>query len=471
MGRYSRLGKNVALVFMGNAGAKLIGLFMLPFYTSWLTVEDYGTTDIINVYVSFLLGIISCCIADSIFIFPKGQSKKRQKEYFSSGFFFLLSMMFFTGIIFYFIYIYSKVNSITNSFTTNIWLIYGILCSSMFQNMFQQFTRSLDKMMIYSLTGVMLTFFTAFFSFLLIPKFGVLGFVLASVFSNFSTIVFSFLASKSYNFLSFFSVNKCCCIEMLRYSIPLVPNVLMWWFIGALNRPLMEKYMGLHAIGIYAVANKFPSLLTMITGIFGISWQISVLEEYGKNDFEQFYNRIFKYMSLLLVFIFAFITLFSELFVYLFADEDYKEAWHYIPLLTLSVLFANISGLGSNIFSAVRKSKYYFYTSVWGAITALIFNFILIPIWGIGGACVSVVFSFAAMSISRFIYSWQYAKINNIKSYIVMLAICIFILFSGLYPVVWMRSLLILLGILVLLLTNRSVLVELVIAIKVIIKK
>jgi O-antigen/teichoic acid export membrane protein len=61
MGKYSRLGKNTLLVFIGNAGAN--GLLMLPFYTRWLSVEDYGTTDIINVYVSLLLGLVTACIA------------------------------------------------------------------------------------------------------------------------------------------------------------------------------------------------------------------------------------------------------------------------------------------------------------------------------------------------------------------------------------------------------------------------
>ena len=53
MKKYKRLGKNTSLVFIGNLGSKLIALLMLPFYTKWLTVEDYEVTDIINVYASF----------------------------------------------------------------------------------------------------------------------------------------------------------------------------------------------------------------------------------------------------------------------------------------------------------------------------------------------------------------------------------------------------------------------------------
>ena len=71
MNKYTRLGKNTALVFLGNAGSKFIGLLMLPFYTRWLSIDDYGLTDIITVYVTFLIGIVTCCIGESLFIFPK----------------------------------------------------------------------------------------------------------------------------------------------------------------------------------------------------------------------------------------------------------------------------------------------------------------------------------------------------------------------------------------------------------------
>lgn len=57
MNKYKRLGKNTLLVFIGNAGSKLIGLVMLPFYTSWLSVEDYGVTDIIMSMSVFWLAL------------------------------------------------------------------------------------------------------------------------------------------------------------------------------------------------------------------------------------------------------------------------------------------------------------------------------------------------------------------------------------------------------------------------------
>lgn len=85
MGRTKQLGKNTLLVFIGSFGAKIISFIMLPFYTRWLSVTDYGVVDMISIYQSLLTDFLTAAISTSIFIFPKGVAFHRQKEYFSSG--------------------------------------------------------------------------------------------------------------------------------------------------------------------------------------------------------------------------------------------------------------------------------------------------------------------------------------------------------------------------------------------------
>ena len=256
MARYSRLGKNTVLVFIGNAGSKLVGLLMLPFYTRCLSVEDYGTTDIINVYVTFLLSIVSCCIAESIFIFPKGQTYEKQREFLSSGLAFLIIAFLVTGIIFAGVSIVADCYSIENSFTQNIWLIYALLIAQLSQQLFQQFARSIDRIMVFSVAGIVLTVGTALFSFFFIPRLGVVGFVLSLVLANWVTTAYSLFCSTAYRFISLPAISWERCREMLKYSIPLIPNGVMWWLVSALNRPIMEANLGMHAIGLFAVANK-----------------------------------------------------------------------------------------------------------------------------------------------------------------------------------------------------------------------
>ena len=52
--------------------------------------------------------------------------------------------------------------------------------------------------------------------------------------------------------------------EMLHYSMPLVPSTLNWWVMGASNRYVIRFFIDNAANGIFAVANKFPSILSTI---------------------------------------------------------------------------------------------------------------------------------------------------------------------------------------------------------------
>ncbi|ADY34685.1 polysaccharide biosynthesis protein [Phocaeicola salanitronis DSM 18170] len=429
MGKYRRLGKNTLLVFIGNAGAKLISLLMLPFYTRWLSVEDYGSTDIITVYVTFLTGFVSCNIAESIFIFPKGADRDRQEIYFSSASFFLFLMLGLTALIFGVASVVFKRCDIHNSFSDNLWLIYGMLAGMIVQQFAQQFTRSIDKIQVYSITGIVLTGFTALFAFMLIPKWGVDGYVWSMIGAYLLSALYSITFSRGYTYWSChrFSINACK--EMLKYSIPLIPNGIMWWLVSALNRPLMEAHLGMYAIGIFAVANKFPGILSMLFTVFVTSWQISVLEEFGKKGYEVFFNRVFRSVVTGLLIVSLLITLCSKLLVSLFTSDDFFEAWQYIPLLVLGTVFSCVSSMAGSNFSATRTSKYFFYSSVWGAVAAVLFNFILIPSLAIWGVALSVMLSFVVMALSRIWYGWKYVQITNVWKYIWMLVL------TGLYIV------------------------------------
>ena len=143
--RYTRFRNNTILVIIGNIGSKLMSFIMLPFYTRWLPIEGYGTVDIINIYVSFLIGVVTCAIAESVFIFPKGQPVEKQKEYLNSGLLFMIISFVITLCAFMLIKFVCDGENIQNSFVDNIWMIYSILTTSALQQLVQQFTRSIDK--------------------------------------------------------------------------------------------------------------------------------------------------------------------------------------------------------------------------------------------------------------------------------------------------------------------------------------
>ena len=432
-GKYKRLGYNTILVFIGNLGSKLIGFIMLPFYTAWLSVADYGVTDIITIYTTLLLSIVSCCIADAIFIFPNGEKKEKQKEYFSSGVFFLLVSLLILFPFFYIANMYFLYSGSSNSFSQYVWEIYWMIAATFAQQYMLQFSRGIGKIKIYAISGIVLTAFTAGLAFLLVPKYGVNGFIISQILAFTIAASYTFIFSGAYSFLFASSIKMEACREMLHYSMPLIPNGIMWWLVSAINRPIIEYYSDMESVGIFAVANRFPSLVSIIFTVFLYSWQVSVIDEFKKEGYKEFYNNVLRLVFLLITIFSCGLAIFSESLVSIMLDDKFIEAWKLIPILSLAILFSSLSGFVGANFSATRESKLYFYSSIWGAAASVVFSFALIPTLHLYGAALAVVLSHAVSAISRIKYSWKHVHITQPYVYGIMLLINVLVIFTVLY--------------------------------------
>ena len=85
MGKYKRLVKNTAFVFIGNIGPRLISFVLMPFYTFWLSESDFGIQDIISVYSVLLIPFITLGLYEAVFVFPKGKDRTIQSTYFTTA--------------------------------------------------------------------------------------------------------------------------------------------------------------------------------------------------------------------------------------------------------------------------------------------------------------------------------------------------------------------------------------------------
>lgn len=418
MGKYARLGKNTAFVFIGTAGSKVINLLMLPLYTRWLTAQDYGSVDLVSTYAGLMLGIVSLSIFDSIFIFPKDQPKHIQSEYFSSGIFFWIigmSLTFVCSLMGKDIATHYNCRGFIYEW---LWYIYALLGISYIQTLTQQFLRAIDKMIVYSTTGIVSTLCMIGFSFLLVPRGGVKGYIVAMISSSLVALIYSIVGGRLWQYVNLRAISKIALLDMLKYSIPLIPNGIMWFLISSLNRPLLESYWGLGAVGLFSVAGRFPNLLNTVYLLFQQAWLISVLEEAKKATYSDFYNKMLKIVVAGQCLLAVILALTSKFIIVTFTTPDFYSSWKYIPILVIGVIFMNVATFVGSNFAINRESKYYFYSTVWSGFSSVILNFTLIPFIGIWGAAISMVISQFICALMRIKYSWKTVKITNNRFYV-----------------------------------------------------
>lgn len=429
MNVYTRLGKNTLLIFIGSFGSKAITFLMLPLYVLWLSPEGYGAMDLINTYNLFLYQIASLAISEAIYVFPKNSTTRSQAEYYSTGFIYTVFTFILTALFFCLILKILDSQNVTNTFTQYPWYIYSVMFFTFVHNYNQQFCRSIDRIKVYAFSGTLNTALIALFSFLLIPKHGVLGYIWTSILSYFISSIYTFYFGGIASGFITKNIKHEFAKKLLMYSVPLIPNSIMWWVINALNRPIIEHYEGLKMVGAYAVSNKIPSIIYLVFSIFLYSWQITAFEEFNKKNYIETFNRILRLLSVILVIISCMISVFSKGIIHLISSGLYTNTWDLIPIISLGVVFASFSGFIGVNFSAIKKSKYFFYSSFWGGLISFILNLILIPRLGVIGAAIASTISYFVILIFRVVYSNKIVQITNPLNYLSLILINIIVLF------------------------------------------
>ena len=404
MGRNRSLFNNSIFFAIGNLGSRVVQLLMLPLYTKWLSPADYGVVDLLNNYINVLVLFIGLDVADALIIFPLKKKIDEIKIIFSTAFLFTIFTTIITVIIFYLTYA-TGVKNMLGTFGDNLWFAFGILVSQAIYRVFQYFCRGIDRMSVFSYTGIVSSFLIAGLSFVLIPEFGFRGYLTAMILSNILTAFFVIVYSNAFKYFSIKGFDKDVLKDMLKYSIPMIPNILLWWIILSLNRPLLEKYVGLAAIGLFGIACKIPDIIGMVYNFFHPAWITTISEEYGNRDFNKYVNNVLEVVTCVQTFLFI-VTMVISKYVFLwFIDERYYSALIYVPLLCVGVVFSNFATFISSIFNANRKTNRMFYSVIIAAFICLVLNFILIPHYGIWGACISIAVGHLAAGISRIYYT------------------------------------------------------------------
>lgn len=394
---YKKLFGNSVVFAVGSFGSRLISLILVPLYTYYLSTAEYGTVDLVITTVSLLLPIVSADIYTAIlrFVMDKNQT---EEDILTNGIV-VAAVGSFTTLLLFPVLLYFKV------FEGVLVYLYVILVLQVFQGVFAQFTRAIGKVKIFALNGILMTFITGAFNIVFLAGFnmGISGYLLTLVISNIFSMFFLVFTVKIYRYIQFEKVSKEIIRKMLVYSVPIIPNSIMWWLINASNRYFIFFFVGVAGNGLFAVANKMPNILSVFNQIFSQAWQMSAIEEY-ENDSKkaaEFYSNVFRYFSSGMLLVTSGVLAVLKIFMAFAVAPEYYEGWQSVPFLLLAVSFSSFSTfLGTN-YLAAKQTKGAFKTSIYGGLSSLILNLLFVPLLGINGAGVATMSSFFVMWVIR----------------------------------------------------------------------
>lgn len=436
MNREKKLLKNTIILTIGNILTKLITFFLLPLYTRFLSVEEYGLVDLLNTLVSLLLPIVTFQIEQGVFRklidLRKDNDKNLQNKYISTGFFSICEncILFFLIFIPISFFVHSKYK-----FYMAINLIAFI-----FASYFQQVARGYGDNKKYAISSVVSAFITITFSVLLLVvfKFGAEGMLISTIIGQISCILYLIVSMGIIEKVRINNYSKKFKKELFKYSIPLIPNSISWWIFNASDRIIVNLIMGLTSVGILAASHKFSGLYITIYNIFHLGWLESVSEHIHDEDFNNYFNKMFNIVVFLFVSISITIVAIMPIVYFLLIDRKFSAGYNLVPISMLGSIFNVVLAIDTAIYVAEKNTKAIANTAIVSAVINVIVHLCLIKFIGLYAAMISTAIAYLSLCVFRHRdVNKRYLKVNFDQKKLMISILTIIIVFTLYYFNIW----------------------------------
>lgn len=367
---------------IGVIGSKLILFLLWPLYTNFLSADEIGEIDLISNTLMLLVPIVTLSIGESILIFGK-EKNLNPKQVFNNGMLIIYAML--VALIPLFLI-----------FAQNPMILFSLLILVL-QSMYvlvQQQLKVLGKFSVYAESTLLDSVITGGTMFIALKYFslGTQGFLITRSIGLGISLVYLLFIRGMVQQISIPKVDKKLLKEMLKYSIPIIPSGIIWFIIQLSDRYFVSFYLGLSATGIYAIANKIPSLLYLINIVFYQSWQVMILEK--KENVEDHLRRYFSFYASFLIIISSIMMTFSKWLANLLFASDFAAVGTLMPFIYIGIVFNSLGLCLSSYYFISKNSKAILLANIFGGILNVILNIMLIPVLGIIGGIISTSVSY-----------------------------------------------------------------------------
>lgn len=410
MDKYKKLASNTIIFAIGTFSSKILSFLLMPFVTRMMTSGDYGSADLVQQTVNVLIPIVTLQVNSAALRFSLDKAKNKS-DVFTVG----VRTTFAGFVVFLFLaYPISLIKINDFSLGDYIILIYVFVLVSGLRQLCQQFVRGSGHVKLFAVDGIIATATTLLFTFVFLGvfKWGVTGYIAAIIASDACSILFYTVTAKLHRYLSRRLLEKGIAGQMLKYCVPLIPTVILWWIINVSDRYMITYFIGSSANGLYTAASKIPNFVVLFAQIFIDAWQLSAVDEYESKGRAEFFTKVFRVYSGGVFAVASALVLFCQLLTRMLVAPSYYESWNYVPVLIIATTYSCIVNFLASIYMAEKKSFMSLLTAMTGTVTNVVFNLILIPKMGATGAAVSTVMAFVVVFITRVIDTRKYVKIN-----------------------------------------------------------
>lgn len=408
MVKSEKLLKTTTYYTLGNLGSKVISFLIVPLYTYYISPEEMGTIDVLAATSIFLIPIIIIQMTDGLIRWLLDKTQNQSETIHCALNVVIRNLVIALPVIILVLYLFN--------IPYRWWFLLSLYSSAVY-TVLMQILRGLGDNKLYAALGVVNAFIIVILNYILIVHlhFGPASFFLSSICS--CIIPSGWILIKKYEIRESFNipVSKKLANEMMSYSLLLLPNALNWQIMNISDRYVVLFFLGTAWNGIYSIANKFPTLISMLTSLFYMSWQESAITEYISDNKQHLGNEQMEYYSSVFTQYYRFLFPIAILaisvtkpYIQIFMSLSYADSWRYTGFLYLGAVFSAFSSFYGIAYQLARNTRGAMITSTIGSAVNLLISLIFVQYMGLQAVVIATFVAFLVMFIARVFETKEY---------------------------------------------------------------
>lgn len=385
-----------------------ITFFSAPLFSRMLGTEEYGVVQIYNTWQAFLTVIIGLYTRGTLSIAKVNFSDEEFKEYQSSVLF--LSLVGFIGIFIILLIFHPIVIGFLGLELEYLIILiihsFGTYCVYFVNTKFTYEMKAQNNLLI----SVLIALVNFGLSYLLLKALHsehlytgrILGMATPYIITGIAIVIYVFKQGKVL-------FNKKYWKFCLPLCLPLIFHGISGIICASSDRVMLQKMVGLTAVGIYGLAYNFANIMDSIWGALHNSWDPFFFEFVKHDQLDELKRRSVNYIQLYTCLCIGFILLSPEVY-HKFASVEYWDGTKVIPIIVLSSYSIFVYAFAANYEFCFKRTDIVAIGSTIAGVANVIMNYFFIMWFDFFGAAIATMLSNILLAVVHIIFAKRLVK-------------------------------------------------------------
>ncbi len=399
-----RFLKDLGIYGLTTMMVRLINFILIPVYARVLSQKEYGTMDLVTTITYVTSVFIFLELYQAVARFYAEAEQDQRQQIVSTGLLYyilaLVPILCFIGL---------TRNQLALWFFGDpalgrlLWLAFAASMALALFNYLQTIQRYALESTAYSIANIICVLSTVLVSIWLVvyKLYGLEGVFIGQIVGALAGLVYATKSNlKALTNKPDFGLLK----KMLIFSAPLTVAAVVLYLMNYIDRWLIKDFLGLDAVGIYAVMFRIAAVPMLAMNIVSNSLLPHIYSEFKEPGRVRELGKLYLLIWVGGCWMVAVMGLFGNEVIEIMAGSQYSQYAYLFPIVLISGFLLHFSYLFVGLYLG---DKTYFSAILYALGLAVIFglNSWLLPIWGIAGAAISSIVTTASILISQWYFS------------------------------------------------------------------